>query len=98
MFKEVVKSHYAVHTPPFRNTDCGPTCPEMYALRYSAGYVPHALKKKLEKSKGRKKDLLNCLGDMLNSDDTVQCDSTDWIDCVDQGGLTFVSGLTFDVF
>ena len=56
------------------------------------------MKKKLEKSKGRKKDLLNCLGDMLNSDDTVQCDSTDWIDCVDRGGLTFVSGLTFEVF
>ena len=35
---------------------------------------------------------------MLNSDDTVQCDSTDWIDCVDRGGLTFVSGLTFEVF
>ena len=42
MFQEVVKSHYAVHTPASRNTDCGLTCPEMYALRYSAGYVPHA--------------------------------------------------------
>ena len=35
---------------------------------------------------------------MMNSDDTVQCDSTDWINCVDRGGLTFVSGLTFEVF
>ena len=31
MFKEKVKSHYAVHTPS-RNADCGLTCSEMYAL------------------------------------------------------------------
>ena len=59
----------------------------LYALRYSAGCL-RALKKKLKKSKDKKKDLLNCLGNMLNSDDTVQCDSNDWIDCVDRGGLT----------
>ena len=84
MFKEVVKSHNAVHIRASINPDCGLTCPEMYALRYSAGYAPCALRKKLEKSKGRKKVLLNVLfGDMLNSDDTLRCDSTDWIDCVD---------------
>ena len=56
MFKEVVKSHHAVHTWASINLDCGLTCPEMYALRYSAGYVPRALKKKLEKStEGQKK-------------------------------------------
>ncbi|KAL5471612.1 hypothetical protein EMCRGX_G029743 [Ephydatia muelleri] len=95
MFKEMVKSHYAVHTST--NADCGLTCPEMYALRYSAGYVPRALKKKLERCKS-KKYLLNCLDDMLTSDDAVQCDSTDWIDCIDRGGLTFVNSLTFEVF
>ena len=45
-----------------------------------------------------KKDLLNCLDDTLNYDDTVQCDSTDWNDCIDRGGLAFVNGLTFEVF
>ena len=45
MFKEVVKSHYAVHTPS-RNTGCGLTC-MLFDIR-SAGFVPRALKKKLD--------------------------------------------------
>ena len=56
------------------------------------------IEKEIGKEQGQKKGLLNCLGDMMNSDDTVQCYSTDWIDCIDRGGLTFVNGLTFEVF
>ena len=45
----------------------------------------------------RKTDLLNCLDDMVDMDD-VQCDSTDWIECVNREGLTFVNDLTFEIF
>ena len=37
----------------------------MYALRYAAGYVPRALKNKLEKCKSKNKDILDCIDDML---------------------------------
>eukprot|EP00731_Ephydatia_muelleri_P024487 Em0016g758a len=78
--------------------DYGLTCSEMYALRYSAGYVPRTLRRKLEKCKKKKIELLNCIGDMLESDDSVQSDSTNWIKCVDRGGLTFVNSQTFELF
>ena len=45
----------------------------------------------------RKTDLLNCLDDMVDAD-VVPCDSTDWIECVNRGGLTFVNDLTFEIF
>ena len=55
----------------------------------------------MEKCKKKKKiELLNCIGDMLESDDFVQSDSTNtnWIKCVDRGGLTFVNSQTFELF
>ena len=70
------------------------------ALRYAAGYVPCALRKKVIRSsysQERKTDLLNCLDDMVDAD-VVPCDSTDWIECVNRGGLTFVNDLTFEIF
>ena len=99
MFKEKVKSHYAIDAATSGNADdYGLTCSEMYALRYSAGYVPRTLRRKLEKCKKKKIELLNCIGDMLESDDSVQSDSTNWIICVDRGGLTFVNSQTFELF
>ena len=98
MFKKV-KSHYAIDAATSGNADdYGLTCSEMYALRYSAGYVPRTLRRKLEKCKKKKIELLNCIGDMLESDDSVQSDSTNWIKCVDRGGLTFVNSQTFELF
>ena len=41
-------------------------------------------------------DLLSCLDDVVGTDD-VQCDSTDWIECINRG-LFFVSDLTFEIF
>ncbi|KAL5502740.1 hypothetical protein EMCRGX_G009561 [Ephydatia muelleri] len=55
MFKEKVKSHYAIDAATSGNADdYGLTCSEMYALRYSAGYVPRTLRRKLEKCKKKK--------------------------------------------
>eukprot|EP00731_Ephydatia_muelleri_P018397 Em0011g437a len=99
MFKEKVKSHYAIDAATSGNADdYGLTCSEMYALRYPAGYVPRTLRRKLEKCKKKKIELLNCIGDMQESDDSVQSDSTNWIKCVDRGGLTFVNSQTFELF
>ena len=42
-------------------------------------------------------DMLNCLDDMVDMDG-IQCDSADWIECVNRGGLTFVNDLTSEIF
>ena len=72
---------------------------EMNALRYAAGYVPRALKKKLIKSANPlKHQLLLCLLDLLDDGDERRTDSEEWLDLVDRGGLTRVNDTAFQVF
>ena len=71
----------------------------MNALRYAAGYVPRALKKKLIKSANPlKRQLLLCLLDLLDDGDERRTDSEEWLDLVDRGGLTRVNDTAFQVF
>ena len=50
------------------------------AIRYTAGYVPRALKKKLIISGHKnKKDLLLCLNDLIACDGEDPGPSTEWI-------------------
>ncbi|KAL5502932.1 hypothetical protein EMCRGX_G009790 [Ephydatia muelleri] len=51
-----------------------------------------------EKCKKKKIELLNCIGDIMESHDSVQSDSNNWIKLVDRGGLTFVNNQTFELF
>lgn len=72
---------------------------EMNALRYAAGYVPRALRKKLIKSANPlKRQLLLCLLDVLDDGDEGHTDSEEWLDLVDRGGLTRVNETAFQVF
>ena len=99
IFKELIKSRCTV-TDVSSCSNPGLTYSEYSALRYAAGYVPRALRKKVVRSsysEESKTDLLNCLDDMVGTDD-VQCDSADWIKCVNRGGLIFVNDLTFEIF
>ena len=99
MFKELIKSRCTV-TDVSSCSNPGLTYSEYSALRYAAGYVPRALRKKVVRSsysEESKTDLLNCLDDMVGTDD-IQCDSADWIKCVNRGGLMFVNDLTFEIF
>ena len=99
MLKEMIESKCTV-TDAASYISPSLTYSEYNALRYAAGYVPCALRKKVIRSsysQERKTDLLNCLDDMVDAD-VVPCDSTDWIECVNRGGLTFVNDLTFEIF
>ena len=99
MLKEMIESKCTV-TDAASYISPSLTYFEYNALRYAAGYVPCALRKKVIRSsysQERKTDLLNCLDDMVDAD-VVPCDSTDWIECVNRGGLTFVNDLTFEIF
>ena len=69
------------------------------AIRYTAGYVPRALKKKLVKSCHKnKKDLLLCLDDLISCDGEDPGPSTEWICAIDRGGLTHINNVTFELF
>lgn len=75
------------------------TFEELNALRYAAGYVPRALRKKLAKSAHPLKDqLILCLLDLTDDADDERDDSHCWFDAVNRGGLTSVNNMTYQVF
>ena len=81
-------------------TETGLTYEEVNAVHYSAGYVPRALRKKLERgSHPLKKELVLCLYEMTEEDvDKDRSDSEDWITLVDRGGLKHVNSAVFMLF
>ncbi len=75
------------------------TFEETNGLRYAAGYVPRALKKKLRKSAHPlKSELTLCILDMLDDGDEEHDSSCKWIDMIDRGGLTHVNTVTYHAF
>ena len=75
------------------------TTEETLGLRYSAGYIPRVLKKKLTKSSHPLKDHLQlCLFDLLDEGDDSVSASSAWVDEVNRGGLTKVKNTTFNLF
>ena len=107
MFKKLVKESYPVeHTPSSSGEAAAAataaaapeslTYEEQNVIRYTAGYVPRALKKKLEKSGYKnKKQLILCLIDLLESDGGIYDESQDWVKLVNRGGLIQVSSVLF---
>ena len=101
MFKELVKTKYCPNTTAegsYVSDDL--THLEYNAIRYTAGYVPRALKKKVAKSHhSNKKDLLLCLNDLsMCDDDDDPGSSADWIRAVDRGRLIHINNMTFELF
>ena len=100
MFKTLIKAHYCHNKPAVRDDRSQDLSHiEFNAIRYTAGYVPRALKKKLIKSGHKnKKDLLLCLNDLIACDGEDPGPSTEWIYAIDRGGLTHINNLTFELF
>ena len=69
------------------------------ALRYAAGYIPRALRKRLERSSHPlKEELLTCLLDLTEDDDeSGQNESEEWIDLIDRGGLRHVTNMAYSL-
>ena len=73
------------------------TYKEANALRYSAGYIPRALAKKLKKSAHPLSEELSlCLLDLADDDDDDN-QSQDWIKAVDRGGLIHVNNMMYQL-
>ena len=102
VFKGMIVQCFQVSTEAGNgaDTETGLTYEEINALRYSAGYVPRALRKKLERgSHPLKEALILCLYEMTEEDiDANRSDSEDWINLVDRGGLKHVNSAVFMLF
>ncbi len=100
IFKSIIKDKYrpkAASTTTDEQTSL--TFEEMSGLRYAAGFVPRALRKKLRKSRHPLKgELLLCILDLLDDGDEEHDDSCKWVDMIDRGGLTHVNTMTYHAF
>ena len=90
MFKDLVKKQYVIHERETLPRDESLSYEEKNALRYTAGYIPRALKKKIDRSSHPlKKELLLCLLD-LSEEFGIEGESCEWINSIDRGGLNHV--------
>ncbi|SMN01561.1 hypothetical protein SPONN_2632 [uncultured Candidatus Thioglobus sp.] len=95
----------ALHFPTQDNMECSGivldslTYEELNVLRYGAGYVCRALRKKVS-AKPNKKELLLSLDELLeDQEENGSYDPTkDWIDITNRGGLLYVSDEAFRMF
>ena len=107
MFHSILKTAFPVNSVTVRSEVDGDheaetsiTDQEVKALRYAAGYVPRAIRHKLQTQNMRplKEQLLLCMYDLLDDGDEESVPSAEWIDLLNRGGLTHVNELTFQVF
>ena len=89
MFKMMIKSHFPVSLVACGQTSGVPPLDyqESNALRYAAGYVPRAIRKRLERgSHPLKEELVLCLVEMCEDDGTEDDTSADWSKAISRGG------------
>ena len=100
-FKSMIKCHYRP-TPAtdFQNQDIAPLdYNEENALRYAAGYVPRALRKRLERGfHPLKEELVLCLVELCEDDGTDVDASADWSMAISRGGIKLVNNKTYHFF
>ena len=92
-FKALVKARFVVTETPASHCTQGFSYEEENALRYASGYIPRALRKKLERSAHHlKEELILCLLDLTeDQDEDVSDQSEDWTNLIDRGGLKHVN-------
>lgn len=72
---------------------------ELKALRYTAGFIPHSLLKKMSKSAHpQKKELCLCLRELLDDSKDEATLSQQWVTLMDRGGLKTINNKTFNFF
>ncbi len=100
MFKELIALRYPRQDPSTPSSSCSAlTSEEIYGLRYAAGYIPRALRKKLPKSTHPlKNDMLLCIFDLLDEGSESEHESQKWVELINRGGLTRVNNLTYELF
>lgn len=103
LFRKLITSEFHVEDSHGRS-ESSPTelsYEEDNALRYTAGYVCRAVRKKLQREKGSE-ELLLSLDELTEQDaldeDDEDDDTKDWLRLSNRGGLLFVTDETFSLF
>ena len=101
-FKELIKEQFPVRSPDELNIEKNLTYEELNGIRYAAGFVPRAIKKKLQKKKKSdnplNKDCILCLDELISGDGDAGLSSSDWVNSLNRGGLVCVNDMTFELF
>ena len=103
LFLHLIKSNCTLSTndAPNHHIPLELTDEEIQALRYTAGYIPRSLKKKILKSSRdhkQKQDLVLCLEDLLADETEEPSESAEWLTALNRGGLLCVNNMTFELF
>ena len=101
--KSSSKSNFTVRSSDELNIEMNLTYEELNGIRYAAGFVPRAIKKKLQKKKKSdnplNKDCILCLDELISGDaDAGGLSSSDWVNSLNRGGLVCVNDMTFELF
>ena len=98
-FKDLIKNRYsAKNDSKASNSVQDLSHIEHCAIRYIAGYIPRALKKKLSRSHDKYKKFLLVLDDLLECEEEDAGPSGEWISAIDREGLCHINNVTFDLF
>ena len=82
-----------------KETSFNPTYEEVNGICYAAGWVARALQRKLKRSSHPLKDDLSlCIVALLDDDDDVLQESSEWVEVADRGRLTRVNNIIFELF
>ena len=102
MFKQLIKCHFPLNNDKSQaEKNEALTYEESNALRYAAGYVPRALRKRLEKgSHPLKEELILCLEDVCegNDGDFDHDSSSDWTKEINRGDLKLINKKSYHFF
>ena len=100
MFKDLVKGRFPTVDQVTHQVEDSPELEyeESNALRNAAGYVPHALRERLERgSHPLKEELILCLVEMCEDNDDTDS-SADWTKQISRGGLKLVKNKSYQFF
>ena len=100
LFKTIVKCHFPVSPVVCQPHDVLPLDYQgSNALHYAAGYVPRAIRKRLERgSHPLKEELVLCLVELCEDDGTDVDASADWTKAISRGGIKLVNNKTYHFF
>ena len=90
----LIKEHFPLEVACSEQTLASLDYEEVNALRYTAGYVIRALRRKIERSAHTlMEELILCLVEM-EQNEGAEHESEGWTNAIDRGGLKHVSDMT----
>ena len=87
IFKNLIKQHFPVADEQSSNEELDLSCEEENALRYAAGYVCRAMKKKLGTNDS---NMMECINDLTGDGEESLDPSREWIKLASRGGLLHI--------